>query len=210
MSDRNPAYTAEDFSLSLAAADYIARFRDEERFAHFCRECPNYGRSWGCPPFGFDVAGRLGRYSHILLTATRIRPATEGLPMSMSRELIRPERIRLDSRLRELERLHGGLSCSYVGSCLYCPEGSCTRPSGLPCRHPDMVRPSLEAYGFDIGRTLSELFGIEILWGRDGLMPEYLTLVCGLFHNGGGSVCWQPAQAECGAGAGYSTVISSI
>ena len=184
------AYTSEDFTLSLAAADYIERFRDAEQFAGYCRECGNYGRSWGCPPFGFDVAEHLGGYSQILLVATKIRPATAGLPMNMSRTLIRPERIRLDKRLRELERLYGGLSCSYVGSCLYCPEGTCTRTEGLPCRHSDLVRPSLEAYGFDIGRTLSELFGIELLWGKGGCMPEYLTLVCGLFHNCTTTVVW--------------------
>lgn len=52
-----------------------------------------------------------------------------------------------------------------------------------PCLHPDKVRPSLEAFGFDIGRTLSELFGIRLLWGKDGILPEYLMLVSGLFHN---------------------------
>ena len=45
------------------------------------------------------------------------------------------------------------------------------------------MRPSLEAFGFDISRTLSELFGIRLLWGKDGVIPEYLTLVCGFFHN---------------------------
>lgn len=53
----------------------------------------------------------------------------------------------------------------------------------MPCRHPEKVRPSLEAFGFDISRTLSELFGIRLLWGKDGVIPEYLTLVCGFFHN---------------------------
>ena len=183
-------YTAQDFTRSLAAADYTARFRDAERFAPFCRECPNYGHSWGCPPFGFDVAARLGAYSQVLLVATRILPAQTGLPIELSRRLIHPERIRLDRRLHELERLHGGLSCSYVGSCLYCPEGTCTRPEGQPCRHSDLVRPSLEAYGFDIGRTLRELFGIELRWGSEGRMPEYLTLVCALFHNADRPVEW--------------------
>lgn len=69
-------------------------------------------------------------------------------------------------------------------------EGSCTRPEGLPCRHPDRVRPSLEACGFDIGRTTSELFGIELKWGAEGKLPEYLTLVCGLFHDAG-HVAWK-------------------
>lgn len=189
MNDRT-GYRAEDFTVSLAAGDYIARFRDAERFAGFCRECENYGRSWGCPPFGYDVEARLGAYEKILLVATKIYPSESDLPMNMSRSLIRPERIRLENRLHELERRYGGLSCSYAGSCLYCPEGCCTRPEGGPCRHPALVRPSLEACGFDIGKTLAELFGIELLWGRDGRMPEYLTLVCGLFHNAADEVVW--------------------
>ena len=88
-----------------------------------------------------------------------------------------------EARLLEMERLYGGRSFAYVGTCLYCPDGSCTRPAGKPCRHPDKVRPSLEACGFDIARTTSELFGIDLKWGSEGRIPEYLTLVCGFFHN---------------------------
>lgn len=88
-----------------------------------------------------------------------------------------------------MERLYGGRSFAYVGTCLHCPEGSCTRPAGKPCRHPDKVRPSLEACGFDIARTTSELFGIDLKWGSEGRIPEYLTLVCGFFHNAD-SVIW--------------------
>ena len=108
--------------------------------------------------------------------------------MSEAGRLIRPERQRLERRLLEMERRYGGRSFAYVGSCLYCPDGTCTRPEGNPCRHPELVRPSLEACGFDIGRTTSELFGIELKWGADGKMPEYLTLVCGFFHDGDGVV----------------------
>ena len=78
---------------------------------------------------------------------------------------------------------------AYVGTCIHCPEGSCTRPEGRPCRHPELVRPSLEACGFDVARTASELFGIELKWSSGGRMPEYLTLVCGFFHDAE-SVVW--------------------
>ena len=44
----------------------------------------------------------------------------------------------------------GGRSFAYVGSCLYCPDGTCTRPEGNPCRHPELVRPSLEACGLSL------------------------------------------------------------
>lgn len=182
-------YTAEDFTAALAADDYIARFRDAERIGAYCRSCPNYGRSWGCPPFGFSVEEYLAGYDSVLLVATKITPRIRNLPIAEAAAMIRPERIRLESRLLGMERLYGGRSFAYVGSCLYCPEGACTRPDGKPCRHPEWVRPSLEACGFDIERTTSELFGLELKWGVGGRMPEYLILVCGFFHHAG-NVIW--------------------
>lgn len=179
----------EDFSVELPVNDYIVRFRNADRFMVYCRECRNYGRSWGCPPFNYDVEPFLRQYETALLVATKITPAESGHPLSQTNLLIRPERVRLERRLLEMERRFGGRSFAYVGTCLYCPETTCTRPAGKPCRHPERVRPSLEAYGFDIGKTVSELFGIELKWGTDGLLPEYLTLVCGFFHNAG-TVVW--------------------
>lgn len=183
ISDNDLSYMSEDFTVSISTDEYIRRFRDADRFIVYCRECQNYNRSWACPPFYHDLERQLRGYRNLLLIATKITPGNPNLPFSESRRLILPERNRLERRLLEMERIYGGRAFAYVGSCLYCPEGSCTRPQGLPCRHPDLVRPSLEAYGFDISRTASELFGIELLWGKNDVLPEYLTLVCGFFHN---------------------------
>ena len=171
-------YRAEDFSVTVSVADYIARFRDAERFEGCCRACPNYGCSWGCPPFDFDVEEYLNRYSRALLIATKIAPEQRDLPIAEAKRLIHPERQRLERRLLEMERRYGGRSFAYVGSCLYCPEGTCTRPEGNPCRHPELVRPSLEACGIDVFALIKD----------NGKMPEYLTLVCGFFHDGDGVV----------------------
>ena len=69
-----------------------------------------------------------------------------------------------------MDRACDGRAFTYVGNCLYCPKGTCTRAEEKPCRHPDLVRPSPEACGFDIVRTASELFGIELKWGKEGLL----------------------------------------
>lgn len=183
--DNDLTYTFEDFTVSISTDEYIRRFRDADRFIECCRKCPNYNRNWACPPFSHDPEQQLRSYRNLLLIATKITPYRSDVPFTESRRLIHPERKRLEHRLLEMERLYDGRAFAYVGSCLYCPEGACTRPLGLPCRHPELVRPSLEAYGFDISRTTSELFGIELLWGKNGLLPEYLTLVCGFFHNAG-------------------------
>lgn len=176
-------YSVENFTADISVDDYIERFRDERRFIGFCRECPNYGNSWGCPPFDFDTTEILRRYKNVHLIATKITPVDKTIPLDRSQELIRPERIRLERQLLEMERRHGGRSFAFVGKCLYCGDEPCARKAGKSCRHPDKVRPSLEAFGFDIGRTLSELFHIELLWGKDGTLPPYLVLVCGFFHN---------------------------
>lgn len=175
-------YKAEDFKADISVDDYIARFRDSDKFLEYCKECRNYGNSWGCPPFDFDQLSFMLQWKYLRLWAVKITPEEQGLPLSAAQEFIRPERIRIERAQLEMEKKYSGRSFAYVGKCLYCD--SCTRPEGKPCRHPELVRPALEAFGFDIGKTLSELFNIEIKWSNDGKMPEYLTLVSGFFYNG--------------------------
>lgn len=129
---------------------------------------PITGAAGDAPPFGFSVGRYLSGYATALLTVTKIVPQKQGLPSSEAGRLILPERRRLEQQLLGMERQYGGLSFAYVGTCLHCPEGTCTRPDGKPCRHPELVRPSLEACGFDIGKTTAELFGIDLKWGTDG------------------------------------------
>ena len=48
---------------------------------------------------------------------------------------------------------------------------------------PRRIRRSLEACGFDLGRTTSELFGIEMKWSENRNLPEYLLLVSGFLSD---------------------------
>ena len=184
MQQMNLDYTSEDLVREVDTGYYLDNFRDVERIGGYCQACPNYARSWGCPPFDYDVAQRyMLPYRHVMITATRIIPSDPETPFSEVRHMILPERKRLEEKLLAMEQRYGGRSFAYIGSCLYCPEGKCTRPAGQPCRHPDKVRPSLEACGFDIAKTTQELFDLELKWSKAGKVPEYLLLVCGFFHN---------------------------
>lgn len=176
-------YTSEKYTTDIAVEDFIAQFRDERRFIGFCRECPNFGNSWGCPPFDFDTDNLLHQYKYAHIIATKIIPESKDISIDKVQVLIRSERINLERHLLALESRYDGRAFSFVGECLYCGDIPCARRSGLPCRHPDKVRPSLEAFGFDIGRTLGEFFGIELLWGKDGQLPHYIMLVSALLHN---------------------------
>lgn len=178
--EKLPDYTVEELTAEIPVADYIAGYRDADKFIRFCRECPSYGASWGCPPFEFDADAELRRYESAVIYATKIVPA-RPLLLSEVQDFIRPERLKIERRLLELERETGGRAFAYVGRCLYCGDKPCARLKKLPCRHPEKVRPSLEAFGFDIALTLGRLFGIELKWGHNGCAPDYLVLVSTLF-----------------------------
>jgi len=176
-------YLAEDLIRELNTDQFVARYRDTKRFAECCRACPSFGRSWCCPPFEPASTEWFGTYARVMLVATVIRPSDSSLPISSAQQLMLPERQRIERRLLGLEQQYGGRSAACVGECLYCPAEGCSRSLGQPCRHPELLRPSLEAYGFDLVRGVEELFGRPLLWSTDGLMPEYLILVSGFFHN---------------------------
>lgn len=134
--DSSLRYTARDLTAELPAAEYIARFRDAGRIGGYCRACPNYGRSWGCPPFGFDVDEYLAGYASALLVATKIVPETRGIPISESGRLIRPERLRLEARLLEIERLYGADRSPTSERASIAPRGAAHAPRETPSATP--------------------------------------------------------------------------
>jgi len=161
---------------------YVDDYRDAERFMGYCRQCRNYGHRYGCPPFDYDPMDVINRYEHVRIIGVKIVPDDRSLPLSEADRLMAPVIGELNAELLQMEAETGGAACGFVGTCPYCGGAPCARLAGKPCRHADKVRPSLEAWGFDIGKTAQQMLGIELKWSTDGLVPEYLTLVCGLFY----------------------------
>ena len=175
-------YTIERHSAEIDAATYIADFRRANYFMQFCRECGNYGHRYGCPPFDYDPLSVIAPYQKVRIIGVKIVPNDGNLPLSVANTLMLPVIRELNEELLALEKSLGGVAFGFAGSCPYCGEIPCARIDGEPCRHPDKVRPSLEAFGFDMSKTASDLIGLEINWSHDGRIPEYLTLVCGVFY----------------------------
>lgn len=164
------------------ASEFVANYRDSERFMAMCRACDGYGRTWACPPFDFDPADRMAPFSRVTLVAWRGQLPPEGVDVASSRSLIATLTARFESVMFDLEAASGGLAFSFCGSCRRCT--ACTRPEGMPCRFRRRLRHSLESFGFDVGKTVSDYFGFKLKWASDGLLSNYLTLVSALFHNG--------------------------
>ena len=181
-SNQQPTYTTERYTAEIDAKAYIERFRKADYFLKLCQQCGNYGRRYGCPPFDHDPIEAVKDYNRVRIIGVKITPEDRSLPLEAANDLMKPVIDKLNAELLETEQLLGGMCFGFVGSCPYCGGAPCARINGKPCKHPDKVRPSLEAYGFDISKTAKELLGLEIKWSQQGLIPEYLTLVCGVFY----------------------------
>lgn len=173
--DNTPGYTLQEQWRTIPMKEYAETFRDFGRVRGYCHGCGRYGKCWACPPYDFAEDEYLGQFTTISLLATKITPS-EGVTLTpeTAERILNRERQRLDRMLLGME---GNARAFFAGTCILCPPEKCTRREGLPCRHPESIRPSLEALGFDIARTASELFGIPLQWGSPGTFPAYLTLI---------------------------------
>ena len=174
---------------SITVKDYLQAYRDADRFIELCKECQNYGTCWVCPPYDFNTTTLLTKYANAYIIGTIITPDAAVRSNSidetkrMSHMLLADARTLIDEKLLMLESVYADSCSFFAGTCFACPNESCTRILGKPCFKPDKIRYSLEAFGFDIGKTASELLQVELKWSHDGMLPEYFTLVSGFFSN---------------------------
>ena len=171
----------------VPVVDYIKKYCDPERFMEYCQECSHYQANYSCPPFDFDALAMLRQYQTMYLLAAKVTPNPEEVALLSAAEekyvyaknLLHGVRNQLDQKLLKMEAKYTGRAF-FAGSCILCEE--CKKAYYEPCLYPAQVRQSLEAFGFDMGRTAKELLDVEMVWSQDYL-PEYFTLVCGLASN---------------------------
>lgn len=148
-----------------------------------CRACSNYGQRWGCPPLEGDFAINFAAYNRIRIHAIQIMLADDTpADVALLSDIMQSVRAVREARLLELEQLYDGHAALFTGMCPHCPGMPCARQEGGSCRHPALVRPSLEALGFDLNAIAREIFGIELQWCRDGRAPQYLLLIGAVFN----------------------------
>lgn len=175
-------YTTEHLTADIPAKEYIKRFRNVEYFIKLCQKCDNYGKRHGCPPFTEKELDVINKYEKVWIIGVKIVPNDPLLPLSAANDLMSSVTSEMNRVLLAEERRLKGQAFGFVGKCPYCGGAQCQRSKGKPCLHPNKVRPSLEAFGFDMSKTASELLGIDIKWSDGIHIPEYLTLVCGIFY----------------------------
>lgn len=141
---------------SIDIKDFAERYIDIERFLLCCKQCPNYGKKLTCPPHDFDVLEFWLSFSELEVHAMTI-PATYDYEQA--------ETLLMDELLtREIEL----------------PGSVCLSAGNAGNVEISRMRYSIEALGGNVEKLCNELLGITLEWGKDGELPEYITLVAGL------------------------------
>jgi predicted metal-binding protein len=166
---------ARSLGASAAAIIPATALVVEDRFADLCAaptRCPSYGLAPGCPPHAIRPAlfrEQLHHYHHVLVCkidapmAALLDERRLPLARSIHRIVATLEHAALSRGLRRARGLAAG-SCKE----LFCgeEEGCAVLGDHLPCRHPDLARPSLSAMGVNFS-SLAERVGWQ--WGRPGI-----------------------------------------
>ncbi len=178
-------YSVEFRKSSMPMADFRRRYQDRKKFIAYCRECPRYDTVWSCPPLGFDADEYLKRFSWMSVVGAKIVLSQEVIEAADTAEKVKDTgwkilskvKLELEDKMRQLEKQVPRSVSLSSGGCNLCKE--CSRKEGKPCRMPEKMRYSLDAFGFDLSAITKDMLGIDILWCKDRL-PEYFTLIHGL------------------------------
>ncbi len=108
---------------SIELSLFRQKYQDTEKFMAYCRECPNYGEFWSCPPLSFDADAFLAPYTWANLLCAQIHPDKETIRAANTAEKIKAAgwdivskaKARIERKLRAIEtRMSGRSPCPPV------------------------------------------------------------------------------------------------
>lgn len=167
--------------------EFIEKYVDPPLFLEYCKVCENYGKRWSCTPLNILPIEFLNLYSDIWLIGLEIILNKDMLKGVVCEDFDVPKQIndilciekkRLTKLLIREEKKIAGSQYLFSGGCEICDV--CTRIEGKPCLFPEKMRYSIEAMGANVAKISEEILGIKVLWMKGAIIPEHLTLICGL------------------------------
>jgi len=181
----------EKLQCAIPVPEFLKTCVDLPRFDACCRACPNYQSNWSCPPLPVPPMELWAQYDTLLLQCRRVDVPETLREQTYAPEelgqiavsLLREQKREMLLELLEMEQQEAGSLVLAAGSCDLCPEGTCTRPQSLPCRHPEQMRYSLETLGGDMGKALELYFDRKMIWAENGHLPAYYILLGGLLKD---------------------------
>ena len=124
--------------------------------------CNRWGRFWTCPPH-LNISLEMfmegfGKYEKAIVLKTTDPKVGQEVAVTIEKEAMLN---------------HDCTFAFALALCVQCEE--CAYPD--PCLHPHLARPTMDAYGMDIGKTLESLeFKVEFDKGGQ-LLPAWYSMV---------------------------------
>ena len=173
-------FVIDKLKTTVNLSDFISQYRDVELIESYCKVCAKYEKCWTCPPFDFCLKELISKYNTIDIYAHKIDIDSDLVYSKAEKNellssIYKQARVVSDENINNVENIACEVLTLYAGSCIICP--TCSKCSGLACIYPDKSRYSLESIGFDVSKITSGLFDIELKWGSDDRLPEYLVLI---------------------------------
>ena len=121
-------------------------FKEEVREMCSADRCKSFGKSWSCPPAVGSVERareRAGSYHRGIIVQTAGTLA-DSFDMDGTADIMHRHKKSFDTLVRQIRHFYPDCLPMGAGACRLCR--SCTYPD-RPCRHPDRMVSSMEAYG---------------------------------------------------------------
>ncbi|MDJ0913824.1 MAG: DUF2284 domain-containing protein [Desulfobacterales bacterium] len=124
--------------------------------------CNRWGQYWTCPP-NLSISPEsfmeaFERYETAIIIKTTDPKVGQTVTLGIEKEAML------------------SMGCSFAFAMVLCVEcEECACPD--PCRYPHLARPSMDAYGIDIGKTVAPL-GFKVEFDPQGqLLPAWYSMV---------------------------------
>ena len=181
-------------SLGAKRVEYLMEeYFNREKTLGFCKACPNFSKYWSCPPYAFDEAIFLKQFKYMHIIGRQMEVPREDLRNVRDPEAVKNYctdklqaiKVMTWKTLLEIEDEVDGVIGLIPGNCPICETQGmeCARKINQPCRHPKLMRFSLESLGFNVADLLKYEVGMTIQWGDTYRLPEVLTSVSAILCN---------------------------
>lgn len=173
---------------TLTVSEWLQEYYRPEIFVPLCKECPEYGRNWSCPPVLPSIRDIVGKYRFAQVIGLKVlyddwvrreAAVSPEREEEMRQKTYGEAKKKLLNAMLALEEVIPESLTIMAGRCESC--GCCARIEGKPCRHPDRLRYSYTGLGFDLSRLAEDLLKMPLLWQKGGL-PEYNVAVATFLH----------------------------
>ena len=134
------------FTYSAPLAMDSLEFREEVRSMCSADRCKSYGKSWSCPPAVGSIErakDRAEAYHRGIIVQTA-GDLSDSFDMDGTAAIMQKHKKAFDTLVRQVRQFYPECLPMGAGTCRLCR--ACTYPD-RPCRHPDKMVSSMEAYG---------------------------------------------------------------